>query len=161
MPWLAPLVFNLICSSAVASARMDELDLIRLRSTADPYCLAEKNRHKNRENANGSYEERIARMNQLQSLLNDANRLYGQLCGKPDDYSLSIEERCKATIQLNEVRAIMIDLARKMSYADPDIDLDLERLKAGEQDCPKLYVGPRGGVYEWTLGKSGIYKKYH
>jgi hypothetical protein len=139
---------------------MDDLDLIRLRATADPYYLAKKNRTKNREYARGTYEERKARMHQFESLLNDANRLYQALCGKPDDYSLPIEERCKATIQLNEVRAIMIDLARKISYADPDIDLDMERLKAGERESPNLHVGPRGGVYEWTMGKSGIYKKY-
>ena len=100
-------------------------------------------------------------MNELQGMLNDANRLYMKIRGRPDDYSLSLDDRCKAVIQLNEVMAIQIDLARKIAYADPDLDLDVERLKAGQQEAPRLYTGPRGGIYEWALGRTGMYKKYH
>jgi hypothetical protein len=140
---------------------VDELDLLRLRETADPYYLADKNQDENRKYSQGTHAERFAKLKELKQLLCEAESLRDKLDGKPDDYRLSIEDRCKAAIQQNEVVAITIDLRRKIAYADPNIDLDMERLKAGERVPSKLYMGPRGGLYEWASGKDGFYRKYH
>lgn len=139
---------------------MDELDLVRLRATSDPYHLADKNKIENRKYSKGTHEERLAWVRHFTSLLREAENLYRRVEGKRDDYTLTVEERCKAIVQANELYAIQIDLRRKISYADPDLDLDMERLKAGEAVPPALFTGPRGGTYEWVSGRSGLYRKY-
>lgn len=140
---------------------MDELDLLKLKEAADPYHLADKNEAENRSFSAGTLEERRAKVKDLNQMMQKADDIYRKICDRPDDYSLSTEERAKAIIQVNKITAIKIDLVRKIAYADPDLELDFEALKASCDNTNSVYaIGPRGGFYEIKSGKNGVYKQY-